>query len=82
MHTCMSCFIYVNFGKCKLDLAKISPSLAKMVESGVIEAPRVLDHYYFDCNGVSWYTCVQIDKIMCLNVYQKYTKLFGGKILV
>lgn len=39
----MSCFIYVNFGKCKLDLAKISLSLAKMVESGVIDAPRVMN---------------------------------------
>lgn len=43
MHTCMSCFIYVNFGKCKLDLAKISLSLAKMAESGVIDAPRVMN---------------------------------------
>lgn len=43
MHTCMSCFIYVNFGKRKLDLAKISLSLAKMVESGVIDAPRVMN---------------------------------------
>lgn len=39
----MSCFIYVNFGKRKLDLAKISLSLAKMVESGVMDAPRVMN---------------------------------------
>lgn len=77
----MSCFIYVNFGKCKLDLAKISLSLAKMVESGGVRSSKgvgfiiILIEMKFQGIHVS-----KLIKVMCLNVCQKYTKLFGGKI--